>query len=70
MNANMGTIDRAARFVIGAALIIAPLINLWGLGQNATTAYVLMAVGAVLALTSVVSFCPLYRLMNISTTKP
>ena len=36
MAANVGTIDRAIRLVIGAALIIAPLINFMGLGASAS----------------------------------
>jgi len=67
MTANVGTIDRALRFVIGAFLIVAPLLNIMGLGANAMLAYVLMAVGGILALTAVFGLCPIYSLLGIKT---
>lgn len=67
MTANVGMWDRLVRFIVGIALIVAPLINLMGLGSNATVAYILIAIGAVLVLTSMIRFCPLYRLLGMST---
>jgi hypothetical protein len=67
MTGNVGTVDRALRFVIGAALILAPLLNIMGLGANAMVAYLLMAVGGILALTAVFGMCPLYSLLGIKT---
>ncbi len=67
MSANVGKIDRVLRLVIGAALIVAPLINFMGLGVNAIAAYAMIAVGGVLFLTAVVGVCPLYRLIGIAT---
>ena len=64
MTANVGTIDRALRFVIGAFLIVAPLLNIMGLGAYAMLAFVLMAVGVILALTAVFGLCPIYCLMG------
>lgn len=58
MNANVGTIDRAARILIGAALIAASLGHLagpWGW------------IGVVPLATGAVRFCPLYRLLGFST---
>lgn len=67
MSANVGTIDRALRLVIGAALIVLPLINFMGLGASATATYVMIAIGAILALTAVVGVCPIYRVLGIAT---
>lgn len=67
MNTNVGTVDRALRLIIGVALIVAPLLNLMGLGANTMVAYALMAVGVILTLTSVFGVCPLYRLLGIKT---
>ena len=67
MNANVGTIDRLLRLVIGAFLIVAPLINFMGLGAIAAVSYLLIAVGVVLGLTALFGFCPLYRVLGIQT---
>lgn len=67
MTSNVGTVDRALRFLIGAALIVAPLLNFMGLEANTVIAYVLMAVGGILALTAVFGFCPLYSLLGLNT---
>lgn len=69
MTANVGMWDRLVRFIIGITLILAPLGNLMGLGSNATLAYVLIAIGAVLVLTSMFRFCPLYRVLGLSTCR-
>lgn len=56
---NIGNLDRLLRIAVGLILIglsVAGTIGAWGY------------VGALLALTGVVAFCPLYRLLGISTT--
>jgi Inner membrane protein YgaP-like, transmembrane domain len=58
MKLNVGTIDRVARAVIGLALIAATLmgwIGVWGW------------IGIVPLATAVVSFCPLYAALGISS---
>ena len=67
MAANVGTVDRALRLLVGAALIVAPLLNFMGLGASTTVAYTLMAVGGIMALTAVFGMCPLYSLLGIRT---
>ncbi len=69
MTANVGTVDRGLRVILGIALIVAPLLNFLGLGASAVVAYILMAIGAILILTGLFSFCPLYRMLNIRTKK-
>lgn len=67
MKTNMGTVDRALRLIIGLALIVAPLMNYWGLGASSAVAYTLMAIGGVLTLTAVFGVCPLYKLLGIQS---
>jgi hypothetical protein len=58
MTANVGTIDRALRFIVGAALIAAAalgFIGWWGY------------IGVVPLLTALVRFCPAYPLLGINT---
>ncbi len=58
MNANVGTIDRAVRIVIGLALIGAALsgvIGAWGW------------IGIVPLATGIFRFCPAYRLIGLNT---
>ncbi len=69
MTANIGRPDRLIRAIIGAALFILPLLNIPAIWSSAALAYGSMAVGAVLALTAVFGFCPLYRIVGISTCK-
>ena len=65
MKHNMGIADRIIR------LIIAAVIAFLYLNQNitGTIGIVLLVVAIVFALTSFVSFCPLYRLFGFSTKK-
>jgi hypothetical protein len=58
MKTNEGTLDRALRVGLGVALLALVFVgprSLWGL------------VGLVPLLTGLVGFCPLYRLLGIST---
>lgn len=63
MKINLGKTDRILRIV--AALVI---VILFAAGIiEGTLAYVLLAVAAIFALTSAVSFCPLYAMFGINT---
>jgi hypothetical protein len=58
MSINEGTIDRVARIVIGVVLLSLVFVGprtLWGL------------VGIVPLLTGLFGFCPLYRVVGLST---
>ena len=63
MTRNMGSLDRALRLVVAAVLAL--------LAWNGTLADPLALgawiVAAVFVLTSLVSFCPLYRVMGMDT---
>ena len=67
MKANVGTVDRVARLIIGLALIIIPFTGGLGLFDTATYKYVAVAVGAILVATAAVRFCPLYRILGLRT---
>ncbi len=59
----MGSTDKIIRFALAAVLVGLFLSNV----VTGVLGYVLLAVAAVFALTSTVSFCPLYALFGIST---
>lgn len=65
MKRNMSDLDRIARVVIA---IVFGYLYFGGI-VTGTLGVVLLVLGVVFALTSVVSFCPLYRLFNLSTYK-
>ena len=63
MKQNMGAIDRALRFfVIGPLAIWGAVAGLSGFGSA-----VLYVVAAIMFLTALVGFCPLYALLHIGT---
>lgn len=64
---NVGTVDKSLRLVAGAALL---LIGLFVLGLDAATGILAAVVGAVLIVTGAVNFCPLFRLLGISSFRP
>lgn len=70
MSANVGTIDRIVRLLAGLVLIAlpfaAPALPAW---NSEIALYGLPAVGAVLVLTALVRFCPLYRLFGLRTCR-
>lgn len=63
MGTNMGQFDRAIRF--GIAVLIAVLYATGTI--SGTLAIVLGIVALIFALTSLVSFCPLYKVVGINT---
>jgi len=66
MKANMGTVDRVIRAIVGIALIAS-----WPLGLlEGTLAIVLPVVGAVLLVTAMLRWCPPYMLLGINTGAP
>lgn len=69
MNKNVGSVDRYVRALVGIALLVSPLINVPAIWSNAPVAYVSMAVGLILAGTALFGFCPLYRVLGISTCR-
>ena len=69
MIANLGSLDRILRLVIGLALLVSPLLNIPAIWTDGSWAYVSMAVGLVLTGTALFNFCPIYKLFGISTCR-
>ena len=65
MKSNVGKSDRILRIAI--AILIAILY--YSEILTGTLAYILLTVGAILVLTSLVSFCPLYQILGANTCK-
>ena len=65
MTKNMGSADKLVRVLIAAVIGILYYLD----KIEGTLAYVLMAVAIILLVTSLVNFCPLYRLFKINTCK-
>jgi hypothetical protein len=63
MKANVGTIDRGIRLLVGIALIA-----LWPLGLlQGTPAIIALVVGVVMLATALLRWCPPYSLLGINT---
>ena len=65
MKPNMGTFDRIVRLLAAAVIIVLYFMNV----ISGTLAIVLLVFAGVFILTSVVSFCPLYLPLGLSTKK-
>ena len=65
MKKNMGNADKGIRVLI--ALVVALLYYNDTIGG--TLAYVLMGISIVLLVTSLINFCPLYKVLGINTCK-
>jgi len=65
MKKNEGPVDRIIRVIIGIALVALGLLGIVS-GVWMWVAYIL---GAILLLTGIVGFCPLYKLFKTSTAK-
>lgn len=65
--ANVGSIDRIVRAVVGLVLIALPFTTKFEIWANPVFGWGVPAVGLVLALTAVFRFCPAYRLLGLNT---
>lgn len=69
MRINIGTPDRIARIVIGVVLALLPFVSGLPLFANPVWLWASIVVGAVLIVTALVRFCPLYAILGLSTCK-
>jgi hypothetical protein len=69
MPVNIGSADRIARIIVGLALILVPMVSGLALFANPLLYWGAVIVGAVLVLTALVRFCPLYTIFGLSTCK-
>ena len=65
MKTNMGSVDRIIRVLIAIVIIALYFASV----LSGTLAIVLLVVSGVFVLTSLISFCPLYTLLGITTCK-
>ncbi|MDZ7605543.1 MAG: DUF2892 domain-containing protein [Cyclobacteriaceae bacterium] len=65
MKKNMGNLDRVARIILALVVVGLYMTDV----INGTVAIVLLVFSAVFFLTSMVSICPLYSIVGISTCK-
>ncbi|MEN8927912.1 MAG: DUF2892 domain-containing protein [Flavobacteriales bacterium] len=65
MKKNMGTLDKSVRTIIGA--IIAVLFFTGVIKGN--VALVLLIVAIIFSVTSLINFCPLYKIIGVNTCK-
>lgn len=63
MQKNMGTLDRVVRLLIAAVAVFL----FYNGTLSGTVGIVALVVAAVFTLTSVVRFCPIYKLVGLST---
>lgn len=62
---NESTPDRFIRVVVGAVALVAAVM----LGVGTAGGILLLALGGILVVTGAVGFCPLYRLLGVSTVR-
>jgi hypothetical protein len=65
MKANMGSLDKAIRIILA---IVFAMLYITKTVEGAM-GIVLLVLGGVFLLTSIISFCPLYTLVGMSTCK-
>jgi uncharacterized membrane protein len=65
MTRNESTIDRAIRAIIGIGAIAVA----FAVGAGSLLGIVLFVVAAIMLVTAAVGFCPLYRVLGISTCR-
>lgn len=65
MKKNMGSIDKIVRLIIAAVFAVLYFTGV----VDGIFGIVLVALAIVFVLTSLISFCPLYTLLGISTCK-
>jgi len=65
MKKNMGTIDKAIRILVAVVIAVLYFTHV----VSGTLGIILLVLAGVFVLTSLVSFCPLYTLVGLSTKK-
>lgn len=69
MRINVGTPDRIARLIVGAVLVLLPVLSGLPLFASPAVFWAAIVVGAVLVATAVFRFCPIYTVLGLSTCK-
>jgi hypothetical protein len=63
MTKNESKLDRIIRAVVGVAAFIVAVV----VGMGSVGGILLVVVGGILVVTAAVGFCPLYRILGLST---
>lgn len=63
-NANIGSVDRGARILVGIVLFAMSYAQYFG-----SLSWLGVLVGGILMTTAVFSFCPIYGILKMSTAK-
>lgn len=63
MKKNMGSTDKTIRLLLAAVFVVLFFTGM----VSGVLGYILLALAAIFALTSLVGFCPLYALVGFST---
>lgn len=69
MIANVGSLDRAIRLVLGLTLIAAALLSDWAVFDTVALKYGAIVVGVVMLATATFRFCPLYTGLGFKTCR-
>ena len=65
MKKNMGTIDKSIRILVAVLVVVLYFTHV----ISGVLAIVLLALSAIFVVTSLISFCPLYLPLGLSTRK-
>ena len=65
MKKNVGTIDRVIRILVAVVVVILYFTNV----ISGTLGIVLLALSAIFVITSLLSFCPIWMALGLSTRK-
>jgi len=66
MTKNVGNIDKLIRLIVAVVLFILVYKEII---KDDTMQYIILAVALIAALTSLLNFCPLYKVLGINTCK-
>ncbi|VAV91865.1 hypothetical protein MNBD_ALPHA04-2082 [hydrothermal vent metagenome] len=70
MSANVGTIDRVIRFIIGITALTLVFVGPFAVAGWGWERIALAIVGGIMILTSAIKFCPLYSIFGLRTCNP
>ena len=65
MKPNMSTTDKFIRVLIGVLIAVLYYLEV----ISGLTAIIVLAIGIIFLVTSLISFCPLYKVLGINTNK-
>ena len=65
MKSNLGTIDKISRVLVFSAAVLLYFLEV----TSGALGIALIAIGAVLLLTSLINYCPIYAILGISTKR-